>query len=275
MKYSFSADIRSLHTHIIPYIKYTVWRIFPNQYFVLLLIICYTIMQILTQSYRRSFIVDELREISKEFLYLPLETCEFSPVIVIHPYLNSGITFIDGKPVNLLEDEDALDAYLKKIEAVIEQAKTPYELMMLLQSQYAMSWLKFARPYLDNKDFSRLFGEAWVNCETANMDVNVPVKEAAEWFRSSEKSCLMTEDEYIKYLSIPDVITLYRGVAKGRVEKGMSWTSLKSKAKWFSGRFGGEGYLLKMTVPKNKVLAYFNRRDEEEYVVYPENYERI
>ena len=120
--------------------------------------------------------------------------------------------------------------YLKKIEKRIDAAKTPEELMMMLRSQYAMSWLKYSKDFLSNEEFSELFETAWVNCETANMDVNVPVEEAAEWFKNADKKSLMNKEEYEKFISLPEMLTLYRGVARGRVEKGMSWTTLRSKA---------------------------------------------
>lgn len=213
-----------------------------------------------------------LKAVSKMLLRIPIEGCEFSPAVVIHPYTNSGFFFLDDF-IDLTTDE-GFDKYCDKMESVIDSAQTPIELMTLLQTQYAMTWLKYSKEFLSLDDFSELLGIAWVGCENANMDVNVPISESVQWFREANKRKLMDEDEYKVYESIPEEITLYRGVARGRVEKGMSWTASKGKAEWFMHRFGGEGYLLEMKAKKEDVLAYFSRRDEDEYLVYPKNYKR-
>lgn len=218
--------------------------------------------------------LQELKYVSKALLRVPIEECEFSPAVVIHPYTNSGITFIDNKVVNLLE-EDGFNAYCDKMSELIDAATSPMDLMVLLQSQYAMTWLKYGKEYLSKEDFSKLLGIAWVNCENANMDKNVPISESVNWFKAAKKDALMDEEEYEVYKEIPERITLYRGVARGRVEKGMSWTDSREKAEWFSRRFGNEGYLLKMEARKEDVLAYFSRRNESEYLVYPKNYVKI
>lgn len=219
--------------------------------------------------------MEGLKAVSKALLWIPMEEGDMFPLFVVHPYYTSPVTMVDGELANIYEDEEALRKYNKQMEKIIDSSKTPLQLMLLLQSQYAMTWLKFAKDDLSHDDFSELLGIAWVNCENANMDVNVPISESVEWFRKANKRKLMDEDEYAVYEAIPPVITLYRGVAKGRKEKGMSWTNNKSKAEWFKNRFGGEGYMLEMTVKKEDVLAYFSRRDEDEYLVYPKNYKRL
>ena len=219
--------------------------------------------------------MNKLKQISKSLLHIPIEKGDMYPLFVVHPYLNNPITLIDGQLVNVYEDKDAYEKYIEKMESIIDSCKSPTGLMLLLLSQYAMTWLKFAKESLSHDDFSELLGDAWVNCENANMDVNVPISESVHWFKAANKKKLMNEEEYAVYESIPETITLYRGVAKGRKEKGMSWTNNKEKAEWFMHRFGSDGYLLEMTVPKKDVLAYFSRRDEYEYLVYPKKYKKI
>ena len=102
--------------------------------------------------------------------------------------------------------------------------------------------------------------------ENPNNDVNVPLKEMVKHFKYCDKSHLMTADELDVYNSMPDEFDVYRGVSIGRVKEGFSWTRDKEKALWFANRFG-KGYLLKAHVKKTDVFAYYNRRDEDEYVV--------
>jgi len=218
--------------------------------------------------------INGLKNVSKMLLHIPVEECDLSPAIVIHPYFDAGISFDGENLVNILEDSSALERCIKRYEAVIDRATKPIDLMVLLKSQYAMTWLKYGKEYLSKEDFSRLLGDAWVNCENANMDKNVPISESVEWFRNADKERLMYEDEYAIYKDIPERITLYRGVSRGRKEKGMSWTDDRQKAEWFADRFG-KGYLLTMTADKKDVLAYFSRRGESEYLVYPKKYKRV
>jgi hypothetical protein len=51
----------------------------------------------------------------------------------------------------------------------------------------------------------------------------------------------------------------------------MSWTVDPASARWFARRPGypGEKIVLKTTVPKGKVLAYFSKRTESEVVIDP------
>lgn len=218
--------------------------------------------------------MNELKFVSKALLLLPVEMDESVSIFVTHPYFENAICY-DGKElVNILEDPDALERCVQQYMKVIDRCKTPLELMLLLRPQYAMTWLKYTKEYMPNDIFSELLSEAWINCENSNMDVNVPINESVEWFRNADKKHLMEPEEYEVYQAIPETITLYRGVSKGRNEKGMSWTNRRDKAEWFANRFG-KGYLLQMTAKKSDILAYFSRRDEYEYLVYPTKYKVI
>ena len=106
--------------------------------------------------------------------------------------------------------------------------------------------------------------------ENPNGDVNVSVALAARWFRLADKKSLMYDDEYETYTNLPESFIVYRGVTPGRNPNGMSWTREHDKAEWFSNRFG-EGYVLKGTVNKKDVLAFFSRRGEEEIVIEAKN----
>ena len=76
----------------------------------------------------------------------------------------------------------------------------------------------------------------------------------------------MTKDDYEYYKNLPDKIKIYRGVAKGRNPKGISYTDKKETAEWFMNRFGKDGYLIEKEVDKKDIAAYFNTRGEKEIV---------
>ncbi len=69
--------------------------------------------------------------------------------------------------------------------------------------------------------------------------------------------------------------TLYRGVT-GRGEerrvRGISWTGDLERAKWFAGQLGKNLHnpaVYTVTVPKSTVLAYVDKRKEDEYLLWP------
>lgn len=87
---------------------------------------------------------------------------------------------------------------------------------------------------------------------------------------------LMQEDELQFLNSLPESVTIYRGVGKfPRVQLGMSWTLLQQKAEWFANRFNDNPYLLTGTIEKSNILAYFAGRNEAEVVVRPKTVENI
>ena len=96
------------------------------------------------------------------------------------------------------------------------------------------------------------------------------VNKAIKWFKEADKSILMDEGEIQIYHSIPDTITLYRGVSVGRKLYGLSWTNDKDVALWFKDRFDRtktKGSLLMVEAKKENILASFGSRNEHEYVL--------
>lgn len=64
-----------------------------------------------------------------------------------------------------------------------------------------------------------------------------------------------------------ELVTLYRGCIPGRLE-GMSWTWNPETALWFAKRFGDEGQVYQIRIPRSYILAQFvTARGEDEAVV--------
>ena len=83
------------------------------------------------------------------------------------------------------------------------------------------------------------------------------------------KQYLMTDEEKKVFESLPSLVTLYRGCKLCNI-KGFSWTTNIEKAKWYSRRnpFAG-GLVMKGVCNKTDLLAYWNRRGEDEIFVDP------
>ena len=179
----------------------------------------------------------------------------------------------DKNRLQLVEIYENKDNYNKWREFIFEQIDffPPDKIrMLLIQNPWYLTWLKFVKPYLSLKDFSKFLGEIWVEQENPNGDVNVSIKEAIRWFKMADKRYLMCPEDYDIYINLPDEIEVYRGVSRGREKDGLSYTRNKEKAEWFQGRFAtdeNKGFLIKATISKDDVLAYFNTRGEEELVI--------
>ena len=212
--------------------------------------------------------LEAVRETVLSFLYLDIEETELSPVFVNHPIFESGIMYSGNQCINLFDGglDEARKLYHQKISSI---SKTE-DFLCIMRKAYYLTFLKYARSALSKTDFSRLLGTAWTEEEMPNDDINVSVFQAARWFRSANKQVLMNPEEYQKYLELPDIFTVYRGVTPGHNPNGLSWTHNLDKAKWFANRFG-KGYIRTGIVKKENVLAYFSRRGEEEIVVSPKN----
>ena len=206
-----------------------------------------------------------IKNILKDFLHMPVEETEYSPIVVQHPIFESGISYVNNKMTDIMTPE-GFAAVAKRVEEDIDKIDDAFGCANILRQSYYLTFLKFAKESLSLTDFSMLLGRFWTEEENPNGDVNVPVSLSARWFKSTDKQALMYDDAYKTYKDLPETFTVYRGVTPGRNPDGMSWTRDLSKADWFSRRFG-DGYVLEGIANKKDVLAFFSRRGEEEVVI--------
>ena len=210
-----------------------------------------------------------IRNTVKSFIYLDPEPIEECPFLVSHPIFDSNVmTFRDDDKVyELLNPED-----LSYVQNEFKKRVNNYDLLgcyMLVRTPYKLTFIKYAMDYMSLEDFSHLLADAWVAEENPNQDVNCSIPFIIKLFRKSDKSILMTQEDYEVYKNLPESIRVYRGVAVGRNPKGLSWTNNLEKARWFSNRFNNKnevGYIQTVIVNKKDILAYFNTRNEDELV---------
>lgn len=210
--------------------------------------------------------LDAIKETTKLlFDAVPIEESDFG--IVVHPFVSSAYSFNPktGKMIDLREPEE-LKSYKEKLFEFLDNGDI-YRILVMINSGWKMTWFKYCSQFMNQKDYGELLAYCWVQQENPNQDCNVSRQEAVEYFREAKKRYLMEPEDLKVYKSLPDTVTVYRGVARGRERYGLSWTANKDKAEWFQTRFKGDNYLLKATVPKQSILAYFNTRDEDELVV--------
>ena len=96
-------------------------------------------------------------------------------------------------------------------------------------------------------------------------------------FKRADKETLMDANEVAFLNSLPDTVTLYRGVTKINHTryKALSWTVDYETVAWFANRYrnyepeGGIHEVWTVTVPKERILASFTEdgKDNEGEVI--------
>ena len=214
---------------------------------------------------------DKVRDMSKQLLRaVPITPVKGFEFIVQHPFTNSPVSMSrKGRMLDLTNKKD-YDEWIGIVEELIDQASVSHILYCMLNTPWNLTWLDFVKDYLSEKDFAVFLGHSWVEQENPNMDANVSNGEVVKWFKAANKKYLMSKEDYEHWKSLPEKITLYRGVGRGRKELGLSWTENKAKAEWFRDRWCTEsikGKLLQVTADKKHCLCYFNSRGEHEIVL--------
>ena len=122
--------------------------------------------------------LDKIKETAIAMLWLPIEESEFSPLIVNHPFIESGMIGYQGEMKNILEDETAKKDILMRYQAMLQNAKSLDTIFLLIRKPYRFVFLKFIEGYLDLDGFSQWLGYVWRDSENPSQDVNVSLQEA-------------------------------------------------------------------------------------------------
>ncbi len=217
-----------------------------------------------------------VKSVAQMLLAQDITETKFSPMIVQHPFTNSGIT---GLPVeggmrmlNLCESQENLSLWRDKLSAAINKAEKPMDIFVMLNTPYQLTFLKYAEPHLSRQDFSELLGTAWITSEYANRDADVSRKQLVDMFKRTDPEAIMDESEREELASLDDTITVYRGVTSINKKdlRALSWTLSYETADWFAHRFGENGKVYEAQIDKEHIFALFNGRDESEVVLDPQ-----
>ena len=108
--------------------------------------------------------LNQLKSTAKSLLYIDVSETELSPMIVKHPYTDSGIVAINNdngyELTNILENNDALMQWQDIMRERIENAKSAIEIYCLITKPYKLAFLKFAAKSLSSADFSEILADA-------------------------------------------------------------------------------------------------------------------
>ncbi len=218
-----------------------------------------------------------VRKTARLFLMLEPVPTKLSPMVVKHPFTDSGFVMTRGdgdnpvKMVNIMEDQKALHQWREEKAEQIRALKEPNELFAMLTKSYYMVFLKYAMPYLSQKDFSEYLGTAWICDENPNSDPNFTTRKLVGLFKKADPEALMTPEERQQLQALPDSVTVYRGVTSFNAKriKVLSWTLDKDTAQWFANRFGEKGTVYTAQIHKEHICALFHGRNESEIILDP------
>lgn len=209
------------------------------------------------------------KEIAIDFLHLDAEPTEI-PLIVSHPFFDSPFCSVKREIVNIFESKENLkkvmDFYEEKI---LNGCNCISDIFYMMRAPYRMTYFKYIKEYLDEKDFAEMLNFSWLNDENANNNINVSNKELLSHFKKANKEYLMNEDDFKVFESLPNVVTIYRGVTDKNKDnkKALSWTLSQDKAEWFAHRFDEVGKVWKSEISKDNIFAYFDEMDEKEVII--------
>lgn len=217
-----------------------------------------------------------LKRFAKTLLQLDIQKTKMSPLVVKHPFTNSGIVGIQTQDghlgiANLVESKEDLLTWRKQTAEHIGQAESPYQVFMLITKPYMLGFLKYAKPFLSNEDFTQMLADAWIRSESPNDDPNLSKTKLLAMFKAANPNILMDEEERSRLRNLENPVTVYRGVTSYNAKnvKALSWTLDENVAQWFAHRYGEQGTVYQAQIRKDDIYAIFIGRNESEVIVDP------
>jgi len=220
--------------------------------------------------------MERVRDTTMRLLDMPITKTSCWPEVAQHPFTNTGFYhWRDEKgEFHFGTLDNGTEAYKKwksKYKEFIDKAETITQISVLLNTPWLLFFISLVEPYLSSEDFAVQLKEAFMEMEQPNMDPNVSTTQLKNYFKKCDKNVLMEEEELKAYDSLPDVVTVYRGVTSynNKKIKVLSWTIDSEVAKWFANRYQQKGQVYTATISKKHILAYFGGRNEAEVIVDP------
>jgi len=210
---------------------------------------------------RKTNSINDIRNTAKAFLELDVEDANFAG-IVYHPIFESCV--FPDENMNLLNilEEDGLKKAREIISKQIDTMKAEQIFYVLIRRPYRLIFLKYVQDYLTEKTYADWLANAWIDSENPNIDRNLTLDDIKEMFLKADRKYLMNKHENEKFRNLPEVMTLYRGIGEKSNPNGFAWTWDMNVAAWFANRFN-EGYIVQAEIPKERVLAIFDRGESE------------
>ena len=209
------------------------------------------------------------------FLYLEPEPKPSVEFLIDYPYLDTmfGVLKSNGKMFNVYNDKDDFELFRVEMVERIQSAKTVMDILVFMCKPYRLTFFKHIQGYLDVKDFTEILKEIWIDTEFPTLNLDVTTRDLAAWFSFCDKDILMSKEDRSYLDSLPETVTVYRGVADDKFKNGFSWSLSKEKAEWFATRLEFDDcnpVLYEFEVNKSDIVAFLSCRGEAEVIIAPE-----
>lgn len=221
--------------------------------------------------------MDGVKTVALSLLYTDIHKTKYAPAVVQHPFTSSGLVGlkVNGKVqlLDITEDEKNLHLWREQMQKLIENSQDPFEVFMLINKPYGLTFLKYTEPFLSRTDYSKILASAWMMSENPNEDKDFTKRSLAALFKKADPAILMDDDERRALASLEDPVTVYRGVTphNGENIRALSWTLKYETAKWFATRFGQKGTVYQAQIEKAHIFALLQGRNEDEVIVDPQH----
>ena len=217
--------------------------------------------------------VKKIKELAKRFVDIPLHDSGFL-YFASHPFTNSFVVDIRGENNDLvlvdLKNEQALAEWRKQLKQQIDTLSNVKDIFLMLNKPYILTFISYIEPMLTDAELGKILSDNWSFIEDITGDCNVNGRKLVKWFSRADKRSLMTEEEWAFYESLPEEVTIYRGVTSHnrRYKMALSWTIDRETAVWFANRFVTRtGEVWEMAIPKERICCFFSRCNEQEVIV--------
>ena len=126
--------------------------------------------------------LEQVKLVAHALLNVEIQPTEFSPMIVSHPFTNTGIAALSDEqgnftPADLLNSSTDLERWRKRVGEQIDKSKNVYQIFMLFNKPYYLTFIKYAAHFLSEKDLGQILSDAWIMSEFPNADRNVGTRE--------------------------------------------------------------------------------------------------
>lgn len=229
--------------------------------------------------------LQKVKEMAKIYLYADIVKTEYSPIIVKHPFTDSGVVCMpdDVKPFNvqflhLTEcSSEELEKWRKTMVEQIDSYDDVWRIYFMITKPYILDFVSKIKNYLNPETLGDILIDAWVRSEG---EVAIPRKEVINMFKMAGYENLMTKEEQQVFEELPDPVTVFRGIngITDKERKGYSWTLSLDIAAWFSARFKRpfqRDTVLAAEINKADILAYTDARSEKEIIVDPRKLQEV
>lgn len=210
--------------------------------------------------------MNEVKGIAEFLLNLSFVKTEYWPLVVQHPFTNSGYFSYrdeqgDWKGGELEEGTPTYEAFIAQKKELIKQASSPSALASWINKPWRAFFADMISVFCSPKDLSPVVQMALLETEYLNCDKNCSPADLIRLTKACDKKVLMGDD-YEAYEALPETVKVYRGVTSfnEKNNKAISWTTDFETAKWFAKRYNSmsTGKVFSAEIPKKHLLAYFS-----------------